>query len=349
MTKFKIGNLDFNQSSRTYVIAELSANHNQNLDVALQSVIAAKNCGVDAIKLQTYRADTITLDCDNEYFQVKHGTIWDGQTLYSLYQQAFTPWEWHEKIFAMAKDQGIDCFSSPFDPSSVEFLEKLNPPAYKIASPEIVDIPLIQKIAKLKKPMIISTGIAYMEDIERAVAACHAEGNEQIALLKCTSAYPAPMEDSNLLTINTLREKFGKVIGLSDHTMGSDGPIAAVALGARIVEKHFIIDRAVGGPDASFSMNPAEFTQMVQSIRNVEKALGSSHYELTEKAISTRAFMRSLFIVEDVAAGETLTEKNCRSIRPGQGLAPRFLPEVLGKKLAVAVKRGTPLKLEMLN
>jgi len=326
-----------------FIVAELSANHNHDIEVAKKTIRASKKAGADAIKLQTYTPDTITIDCDNEYFQMKQGTIWDGQTLYNLYKQAYTPWEWHEELFETAKNEGLICFSTPFDLSAVDFLEKLDPPCYKIASFEITDIPLIEYVASKGKPIIMSTGIATLADIERAVNACRKVGNNDIALLKCTSSYPAPIEEANLLTIPHLRETFDVVPGLSDHTMGSSVAIAAVALGAKIVEKHFILDRNLGGPDSSFSMEPEEFKQMVESIRNVEKALGKINYDLTPKAKNSRVFTRSLFIVEDVKAGETVTENNVRSIRPGYGLHPMYLNEVIGKTFRKNISKGTPL------
>jgi pseudaminic acid synthase len=325
------------------IIAELSGNHNQDIEIAKKTIKAAKKAGADAVKLQTYTPDTITIDCDNDYFQLKQGSIWDGQTLYNLYKQAYTPWEWHEELFETAKNEGLICFSTPFDFSAVDFLEQFNPPYYKIASFEITDIPLIEYVASKGKPIIMSTGIATLTDIERAVNACRKAGNNEIALLKCTSSYPAPIEEANLLTIPNLRETFDIIPGLSDHTMGSSVAIAAVALGAKIVEKHFILDRNLGGPDSAFSMEPEEFKQMVESIRNVEKALGKINYDLTPKAKNSRVFTRSLFIVEDVKAGETVTENNVRSIRPGYGLHPMYLNEVMGKTFRTNISKGTPL------
>ncbi|TYB33031.1 MAG: pseudaminic acid synthase [Flexistipes sinusarabici] len=326
-----------------FIVAELSANHNHDLKIAKETIKAAKKAGADAIKLQTYTPDTITIDCDNEYFQLTSGTIWDGQTLYNLYKQAYTPWEWHKELFDTAKNEGLICFSTPFDFSAVDFLEKLDPPCYKIASFEITDIPLIEYIASKGKPIIMSTGISTLADIEKAVNACRKVGNSEIALLKCTSSYPAPIDEANLLTIPNLRETFDIIPGLSDHTMGSSVAIAAVALGAKIVEKHFTLDRNLGGPDSSFSMEPEEFKQMVESIRNVEKALGKINYDLTPKAKNSRVFTRSLFIVEDVKAGETVTENNVRSIRPGYGLHPMYLNEVMGKTFRKNILKGTPL------
>lgn len=329
-----------------YIIAELSANHNHNLDVALKSVQAAAEAGANAIKLQTYTPDTITIDCDNEYFRLNHGTIWDGQTLYDLYKQAYTPWEWHNALFAEAKKCGIDCFSTPFDFTAVDFLEQFNPPAYKIASFEIFDIPLIEKVAKLGKPIIISTGLATEEDITEAVNACHRMNNYQIALLKCTSSYPAPIENVNLLTIPDMKLRFDCEVGLSDHTLGITSPIVSVALGARIIEKHFIIDKSIGGPDAAFSLDKNEFALMVKHVREAEKALGKVNYQLDEKAKQSKKLARSLFVVKDIQENEILTPENIRSIRPGYGMHPKYYTEVLGKKANKMLKKGTPLRWE---
>lgn len=334
---------------KTFIIAELSANHGHNLENALASVRAAKACGADAIKIQTYTADTITLNCDNEYFQIKHGTIWDGTTLYQLYQEAYTPWEWHAAIQAEAEKEGLIFFSTPFDFTAVDFLETLNVPLYKIASFEITDIPLIEYAARKGKPMIISTGIATLADIEAAVAACRRVGNNDITLLKCTSSYPAPVEEANLLTIPNLAQTFNVKAGLSDHTLGYAVPIAAVALGATVVEKHFIIDRAIGGPDASFSLTPDEFKLMVTGIREAEAALGCVSYELTDKIKASRKFARSLFVAKDIQAGEVLTRDNVRSVRPGDGLPPSELPHILGKRTKRAIKAGTPLSWQLLE
>ena len=329
--------------NKVFIIAELSANHNQDFDIALKTIKAAKDAGADAIKLQTYTADTITLDCDKEYFQVKQDTIWDGTTLYNLYQQAYTPWEWQPKLKEYAEKLGLICFSSPFDKSAVDYLEKLNVPAYKIASFEITDIPLIEYTASKGKPIIISTGIASLADIELAVNTCRRVGNNKIALLKCTSSYPAPIEETNLLTIPHLRDTFNVIPGLSDHTMGHSVAVGAVALGAKIIEKHFILDRNMGGPDSAFSMEPSEFKQMLDAIRDVEKALGKVNYEITPKVEKSRVFARSLFIVKDVKAGEELTKENVRSIRPGYGLHPKHYKEILGKIFNKDIERGTPL------
>ena len=336
-------------NNKTYIVAELSANHGHKLENALASVHAAKAAGADAIKIQTYTADTITLDCDAEDFQVKSGTMWDGVTLHQLYQQAYTPWEWHKAIFDEAKKVGIDCFSTPFDKSAVDFLEELHNPIYKIASFEITDIPLIEYAASKHQPMVISTGIATMQDIEDAVEACHRVGNYDVTLLKCTSAYPAPIEAANLRTMLDMRDYFDVKVGLSDHTMGSDVAIAAVAMGATMVEKHFIMDRAIGGPDAAFSMRQDEFAAMVQSIRNVEKALGEVVYPVDPNQIKGREFSRSLYVAQDMKAGDIITEHNVRSVRPGYGLAPKYLSEILGKHVNRDLKKGERMSLEFVK
>jgi len=341
--------IQIGKTGSVFIIAELSANHLQNFDVAVDTIKAMKSSGADAVKLQTYTADTITLNCDNEYFQIKHGTVWDGTTLYKLYQEAYTPWDWQERLKKIAEDMGLLCFSSPFDKTAVDFLESINVPAYKIASFEINDIPLIEYTALKGKPMIISTGIATISDIQEAVEACRKVGNGDITLLKCTSSYPAPVEEANLKTMINMKETFGVKVGLSDHTMGSDVAVAAVALGAEVIEKHFILDRNMGGPDASFSMEPEEFKVMVNSIRIVEKALGKVTYELSEQILKNKEFSRSLFIVEDVNAGEIFSDKNLRSIRPGQGLAPKYLKNILGKKSKIDLKKGTPLDWRMME
>lgn len=340
----KIGNKSIGKNHPVFIIAELSANHLQNFDLAVDTIKAMKESGADAVKLQTYTPDTITIDSDNEYFQIDQGTLWDGKTLYQLYQEAYTPWEWQPKLKEIAEELGLICFSSPFDRTSVDFIEVMNVPAYKVASFEITDIPLIEYIASKGKPVIISTGIATLADIEEAVNACRRMGNDQIALLKCTSAYPAPLEESNLRTIPNLADTFNTVVGLSDHTLGISAPIASIALGAKIIEKHFILDRTMGGPDAAFSMEPDEFRSMVEAVRDVEKALGTVNYNLTEKTRKSREFSRSLFVVEDVKAGELFTVENVRSIRPGFGLHPRYLNELLGKKARQHLKKGTPME-----
>jgi pseudaminic acid synthase len=343
----QIGNFTIDDKSPVFIIAELSANHNGSLDNALATIKAAKRAGADCIKLQTYTADTITLDSDKEDFVIK-GTIWDGKKLHTLYQEAYTPWEWHEQIYRVAKEEGLICFSSPFDKTAVDLLESLNSPAYKIASFEITDIPLIEYVASKGKPVIISTGIARQEDIELALDACHRMGNYDVALLKCTSSYPAPIEEANMCMVKDLAERYKVISGLSDHTMGSTVPVVATVFGAKIIEKHFIIDRAIGGPDASFSMNEEEFTAMVKSVREAEKASGVVDYNLTEKQARGRDFSRSLYIAEDMKAGEVFTEINLRSVRPGFGLHPKYYYEVIGKKASEDVSKGTPMRLDFL-
>ena len=328
-----------------YIVAELSANHGHKLENALASVRAAKAAGADAIKIQTYTADTITLDCDAQDFQVKSGTIWDGVTLHQLYEQAYTPWEWHKAIFDEAKRIGIDCFSTPFDKTAVDFLNELGNPIYKIASFEITDIPLIEYAASKHKPMVISTGIATPDDIQAALNACRKVGNDDITLLHCVSSYPAPLESVHLRTMMDMAERYGVRVGLSDHTMGSDVAIAAVAMGATMIEKHFILDRAIGGPDASFSMEPNDFAAMVHSICNVEKALGTVTYKLDPSAIKGREFARSLYVAQPIKAGEVITEEIVRSVRPGYSLHPRYLPQIIGKRIKADKKIGDRLSL----
>jgi pseudaminic acid synthase len=344
----QIGNFTIDDKSPVFIIAELSANHNGSLDNALETVKAAKRAGADCIKLQTYTADTITLDSDKEDFVIK-GTIWDGKKLHTLYQEAYTPWEWHEQIYRVAKEEGLICFSSPFDKTAVDLLESLHSPAYKIASFEITDIPLIEYVASKGKPVIISTGIAEQEDIELALEACHRMGNYDIALLKCTSSYPAPIEEANMCMVKDIAERYNVISGLSDHTMGSTVPIVATVFGAKIIEKHFIIDRAIGGPDASFSMNEEEFTAMVKAVREAEKASGLVDYKLTEKQAKGRDFSRSLYIAENIKAGEIFTDKNLRSVRPGFGLHPKHFNEIIGKKSNQDLEKGTPMKLNYIG
>ncbi len=331
--------------SKVLIIAELSANHNKSKDVAVKTIKAAKRAGADCIKLQTYRADTITIDCRKNDFIIK-GTIWEGKSLYDLYKEAYTPWEWHKELFRVAKEEGLICFSSPFDKTAVDFLELLNTPAYKIASFEITDIPLIEYVASKGKPVIISTGIAGLEDIELAVEICRKAGNNQITLLKCTSSYPAPVEDVNLAMIPDMAKRFGVITGLSDHTLGITVPVAATVLGARVIEKHFILDRSIGGPDASFSLDEKEFTAMVKAVREAEKAIGQVDYTVSQKMHKSRQFARSLYVVQDIKAGEVLTEQNIRSIRPGFGLHPKYYSQILGCKTSKSLSLGTPLNLK---
>jgi N-acetylneuraminate synthase len=331
-----------------YIVAELSANHNQSLDRAIEIVRAAKAAGADAIKLQTYRADTITIDCDNEWFRVR-GTLWNGRSLYELYADAFTPWEWHADLKSVAVEEGLDFFSTPFDDSAVDFLEQLGVGAYKIASFELVDLPLLRRVAVTGKPLIISTGMATLTEIEEAVATVRAAGGREIALLKCTSAYPSPPDAMNLRTIPHLSDTLAVPVGLSDHSLDAAVPVTAVALGACIIEKHMTLARSDGGADAPFSLEPHEFRNMVDAVRVAERALGSVQYGADSHEIESRAFRRSLFIVKDVRAGETFDPGNVRSIRPGFGLHTRHLEEVLGRVAARDVARGTPLSWDLVS
>ena len=344
-----IQDFNFNKDNSVFVIAELSANHNGSLETALETIRAAKRTGANAIKLQTYTADTLTIQSDKDDFIIKSDSIWDGKTFYDLYKSAYTPWEWHEELFRCAKEEGLICFSSPFDKTAVDFLENLNVPAYKIASFEITDIPLIEYVASKGKPVILSTGIATSEDIELALDACWRMGNHNIALLKCTSSYPAPIAEANMAMIPDFKERFNVIPGLSDHTMGSTVPIVATTLGARIIEKHFILDRSIGGPDASFSMNEEEFIDMVKAVREAEKAIGHVNYEPTEKQIKGRAFSRSLYVVEDIKKGEIISEENVKSIRPGFGLHPKYYHEILGKIATENFFKGDRLSLKKIK
>ena len=334
--------LDINK--RVFIIAELSANHGHDINIAKETIKAAKESGADAIKIQTYTADTLTIDCDNEYFKLDSGTIWDGRTLYDLYSEAYTPWEWQKELMVYANNLGLIFFSTPFDKTAVDFLEELNVPVYKVASFEIMDIPLIEYIASKGKPIIMSTGIATLSDIEEAINACKRMGNDQIILLKCTSSYPAKIEDADLKTIPNMKETFDVEVGLSDHTLGITVPVVAIALGAKVIEKHFILDKSIGGPDASFSLEPHEFKQMVDSVRDAEKALGKINYSMNEKKKKSRLLGRSLFVVKDIQAGEKITEDNVRSIRPGNGLEPKYFDDIQGKTVATDLKIGTPMK-----
>lgn len=323
----KIGNFNL-EINGTFIIAELSANHNGSLQVALDAIKAAKECGANAIKLQTYTANTMTLDCNKDDFIIKGGTLWDGKKLYDLYKEAYTPWEWHEKLFAYAREIDIDIFSTPFDKSAVDFLEQFNPSCYKIASFEITDYELVRYTASKKKPIIISTGIATKEEIKDVVNICREVGNEDIVLLKCTSAYPASLKDANLLTIPHLAKTFGVVSGFSDHTLGTTAPIVAISLGAKVIEKHFILDKSIGGADADFSLDKKEFKDMVKAVRDAEKLLGNVDYSAKK---SGRQFSRSLYVSQDIKKGEVFSEKNIRSVRPGFGMHPKYLKEILGK------------------
>jgi pseudaminic acid synthase len=326
----KIGNFDLERDG-TYIIAELSANHGGKIEIAKETIKVAKEIGADAIKLQTYTADTLTLDSDREDFIIKGGTLWDNRKLYDLYKEAYLPWEWHKELFEYAREIGIDIFSSPFDKSAVDFLEQFNPSAYKIASFEITDYELVRYTASKMRPIIISTGIATIDEIQDVVDICKDEGNSSIILLKCTSAYPAPLEDANLKMIPNIKETFGVEVGFSDHTIGSTAPIMAIALGAKVIEKHFIIDKSIGGADAKFSMDRDEFTDMIKAIREAEKLLGKIDYSMGEKKRKSRQFARSLYVAKDIKRGEVFTEENIRSVRPSFGLHPKYLKDILGQ------------------
>lgn len=332
----------------TYIVAEMSANHNQSLDEAVAIVRAAKEAGADAVKIQTYTADTLTIDSDSQYFQIQGG-LWGGQTLYRLYESAYLPWEWHGQLKKVAEEIGIPLFSTPQGPTAVDFLEKLGVPVYKIASFEIVDIPLVQHIARTGKPIVMSTGMASLAEIDEAVTAVRKEGNDQLVLLHCVSAYPAPPEEMNLRTIPNLAEAFGVAAGLSDHTLGTAAAVGAVALGACLIEKHFVLSRDKGGPDSSFSAEPRELRELVENVRTVEKALGTVRYGATKGEAANIVFRRSLFTVADIKKGELLTERNVRSIRPGHGLAPKHLNDVLGRQAARDIPRGSPLSWNMVS
>jgi len=345
----KIGSIEIGNNSSVFIIAELSANHNGSLETAIETIRAAKRSGANCIKLQTYTSDTLTIDSDKDDFLIKSDSIWDGRNYYQLYQEAYTPWEWHEVLFKVAKEEGLVCFSSPFDKTAVDFLENLNAPAYKIASFEITDIPLIEYVASKGKPVIISTGIAEIEDIELAVNACKKVGNNQIALLKCTSSYPAPIDEANMCMLKDLAERFNVISGLSDHTMGATVPIVATALGAKIIEKHFILDRSIGGPDASFSMNENEFTEMVKSVREAESAIGIVDYNLSVKQKKGKNFARSLYVVEDINPGDIISEKNVKSIRPGFGLHPKHYQEIMGKLVTKSAEKGDRFSLNIIS
>jgi len=326
--------------SNIFIIAEISANHNNDFEIAVKTIQAISDSGADAVKIQTFTPDSLTLDVDNEFFGPKKDGLWKGLRPFDVFSEGAMPYEWQPELKKITEDLGLLFFSSPFDKEGVDFLEKMDVPIYKIASFEITDIPLIEYIASKGKPMIISTGVANLGDIELAVNACRNVGNHDITLLKCTSEYPAPVDKANLLTIPNLRDTFGVKVGVSDHTMGSLVPVVAVALGATVVEKHFILDRNQGGPDASFSMEPKEFHEMVMAVREAEKSLGTISYDVSEQNKLRR---RSLFVTEDVKAGEVLSEKNVRSVRPGHGLPPNKLKEILGNKAAVDISKGTPL------
>jgi N-acetylneuraminate synthase len=332
-----------------YVVAEMSANHNGGYDEAADIVRAAKQCGADAVKLQTYTADTLTIRCDNKYFRIASGTPWDGRTLHDLYSEAFTPWDWQPKLKMLADSLGLTLFSSPFDATAVDFLEAMGVPAYKIASFEVVDLELIRRVARTGRPVIMSTGMASLEEIDEAVSTVRESGGTELALLKCTSAYPAPPEEVNLCAIPHLFERYGLPVGLSDHTLGITVPLAAVAMGACILEKHFTLSRARPGPDSHFSLEPAEFKAMVEGLRQVERALGAARYQVGEVEAKSRVFRRSLFVVRSMKAGDPFTDSTVRSIRPGYGLAPRHLKEVLGRRATKDIERGTPLSWDLVQ
>ena len=326
----KIGNFDLEKDG-VFIIAELSANHGGKIEIAKETIKAAKEIGANAIKLQTYTADTLTLNSNNEDFIIKGGTLWDDKKLYDLYQEAYLPWEWHKELFDYARSIDIDIFSTPFDKSAVDFLEQFNPSAYKIASFEITDYELIRYTASKGKPIIISTGIAIIDEIQDAVDICRSVGNNEIILLKCTSAYPAALEDANLLTIPNLSQTFGVIAGFSDHTLGITAPIVATTLGAKIIEKHFILDKSIGGADAEFSLDKKEFAEMIKVVRDTEKLIGKVDYSMTEKKKKSRQFARSLYVLKDIKKGEFFTEENIKSVRPGYGLHPKYLKDILGK------------------
>lgn len=338
--------MDLGKSGKVYMIAELSANHCGDFDIAVKTLKAMKTSGADAVKLQTFTPDSMTMDSDKPWFQTRQDSLWAGKKLYDLYKKAQTPWEWHKKLQDLANELGLDFFSTPFDFDAVEKLESLNVPAYKIASFEITDIPLIQKVARTGKPVIISTGIATEEDIRLAVETCRKENNNRIALLKCTSAYPAPYDEINLKAIPLLKEKYKVTAGLSDHTLGISVPVAAVALGAEIIEKHFILDKNLQSVDKDFSLDPAEFKEMVVAVRQAEQAIGNATLALTEKAEKARQTRRSLYVVKDIDEGEEFTPGNIKSLRPGLGLPPVYYKEIIGKKASRRIDAGTPLKME---
>lgn len=345
----KIGKFDLEKDG-VYIIAELSANHGGKIEIAKNTIKAAKEIGANAIKLQTYTADTLTLNSDKEDFIIKGGTLWDNKKLYDLYQEAYLPWEWHKELFDYARSIDIDIFSSPFDKSAVDFLEQFNPSAYKIASFEITDYELIRYTASKQKTIIISTGIATIDEIQDAVDICRNVGNFDIILLKCTSAYPAALEDANLLTIPNLAQTFGVVAGFSDHTLGTTAPIVATTLGARVIEKHFILDKTIGGPDSEFSLDKKEFKEMIKAVRDTEKLIGKVDYSMTKKKKESRQFARSLYVAKDIKKGEIFTEENIKSVRPGYGLHPKHLKNILGREAKKEYSFGEKLNnLEILT
>jgi N-acetylneuraminate synthase len=348
-TTIEINGRKIGAGQPVYCIAELSGNHNQSFDQAVELIHAAREAGADAIKLQTYTADTLTIRSDREYFRVGGGTLWDGRTLYDLYKEAYTPWDWQPKLKAIANELGMDLFSTPFDSTAVDFLEEMDVPVHKIASFELVDLPLIKRVAQTGKPMIISTGMATLSEIDDAVSAAREGGAAQVALLKCNSAYPAPASEMNLRTIPHLADAFNVVVGLSDHTLGISVAVASVALGACIIEKHLTLSRSVPGPDSAFSLEPNEFKAMVDAVRETQLSLGQVQYHVSERESASRVFRRSLFVVKDVKAGDAFTEDNVRSIRPAHGLPPKFLPEILGRTAVRDISMGTPLEWSLIK
>jgi len=347
MNAFQIGERQIGKGQPVYVVAELSANHNQEFDQAVRLIQAVRESGADAVKLQTYTPDTITIRSDREDFQIHGGTIWDGRALHELYGEACMPWDWQPKLKRVADDLGLGFFSSAFDATAVDFLESMKVPAYKVASCELVDLPLLQKMARTGKPLILSTGMATIDEIEEAVSTAREAGARQIALLKCASAYPAPPGEMNLRTIPEMARRFDVPVGLSDHTMDIAVPVTAVTLGACIIEKHFTLSRSLKGPDSTFSLEPAEFKAMVEAVRVAEKSLGEIHFGPTDSERSSRVFRRSLFVVEALRQGETFSEHNIRSIRPGHGLHTRHLSQIVGKRASRDIERGTPLSWDL--
>ncbi len=345
----QIGKIKVGENSRAMIVAELSGNHNGDYNRAKEIIHAAAEAGADAVKLQTYTADTITIDCNKPWFMTSEGSLWEGRTLHDLYKEAYTPWEWHAGLMEEANKLGMECFSSPFDFTAVDYLENLNVPAYKIASFEINDIPLIRKIAKLHKPIIFATGIAYEEDIKLALDTCKEEGNDQIILLKCVSAYPTPYNMVNLRMMQNLADKYDCLVGLSDHTLGNVVATGSIALGGKMIEKHLTLNRSAGGVDDAFSMEPEEFAKMVRDVRIMEEALGSYEYGLSDKQAAERRLSRSLFVVKDIKAGEKLTPENVRSIRPGNGMHTKHYEEVIGMTAINDIEKGTPLSWELIK
>lgn len=347
--KLTVNNHVIGPGQKVYIVAEMSGNHNHNFEQARQILYAAKEAGADAVKLQTYTPDTLTIDCDNEFFQVGKGTSWEGKKLYDLYEEAYTPWEWQKELKRIADELNIDLFSTPFDETAVDFLEELNMPVHKVASFENIDLPLLRKIGQTGKPVIMSTGMASEDELDEAVQTLKDSGCTELALLKCTSAYPAPASEMNIRTIPYLAERYKVPVGLSDHSLEPSVAIASVALGASIVEKHFTLSRKQEGPDSKFSLEPHELSELVHAIRTTEKALGKAKLKVTKRESASKVFRRSLFIVQDVKAGEKFTEKNLRSIRPGYGLPPKHIGEIIGKTATCDISRGTPLSWDLVK